>query len=115
MGTDSEDDDDQIGMQGKRNKLSGRRNKAGNDRMGGDYDEEDDFDHDGFMEQMLADMHSAQEEEVIKQGLMKKKQAEEDERQEKEKNLKEAEYNDNQYWKTNESYDIDDLLDEYDN
>ena len=75
MGTDSDEDDDQIRMSGK-NKLQNRRGRMGNKEGGlNDYqDEDDDFDHDGFMEQMLADMHSAQEEESIKQGLAKKQQ-----------------------------------------
>jgi len=74
MGTDSEEDEDQIRMSGK-NKLSNRRGRMGGKNENGlnDYqDEDDDFDHDGFMEQMLADMHSAQEEESIKQELAKK-------------------------------------------
>lgn len=55
-GSDSEDDEDQMRMQG-RNKLQKRRKDVSNDLNNDAYDEEEDFDHDGFMEQMLADMH----------------------------------------------------------
>jgi hypothetical protein len=100
-GSDSDEEDD-IRMHG-RNKLQNRRERVGEGNRG-DYDDEDDFDHDGFMEQMLAEMHTAQEEEMIKKEQLKKQMMEDQERQEAEKYLKEAEYGQNQFWKLEENF-----------
>ena len=62
---------------------------------------------------MLAEMHSAQEEEQIKQEQLKKQQKEEEARLEYEKALKEAVYGENQFWKIESDLDIDDLMKDY--
>lgn len=112
LGSESDEEED-VNMQG-RNKLSSRKGKGGNEKNDG-YDEEDDFDHDGFMEQMLAEMHSAQEEEQLIADKKKKEKQEEEDREENERGVKQAKYNENQFWKVNDSYDLDDLMADYEN
>ena len=55
----------------------GVKNVNGKERDGlpirGDDEEDEDFDHDGFMEQMLHDMHSAQDEELKNAEQIKQK------------------------------------------
>lgn len=114
LGSDS-DEDDELTMQG-RNKLSNRRGKTAQEGNKNDgYDEEDDFDHDGFMEQMLAEMHVAQEEEQQVAEKKKKQQLDEESKAENEKAVKQSVFGENQFWSLNDSYDLDDLMEDYDN
>jgi hypothetical protein len=112
-GTDSEEDEDHR-LDGT-NRLGNRRGRVNDGNRNEGYDEEEDFDHDGFMEQMLAEMHSAQEEELNKQGQSKKQQEEEKERLEYEQSMKDSKFHENQFWKVNEGYDLEDLLADYEN
>ena len=75
--------------------------KDGKDRHGArglpmnDMDDDDEYDHDNFMEQMLNDMHQAQDEELKSAEQMKKQVEEQLEKERHEQSIKDAVFNDN--------------------
>jgi len=58
-------------------------------------------------------MHSAQEEESSKQEQVKRQNQEDQDKLDLEKSLKEAVFNESNFWKVEEAYSLDDLLSEY--
>ena len=107
---DEDQQDEQLaGLQQRRGRVTGRdRGKQG------DNDEEND-DCDGIMEQLLVDMQRAQEEEMALQDEIRKQEELERERLEQEKQMADAKYHENQFWKTDDPFSLDDIMGDYEN
>lgn len=79
-----------------------------------DSDEEDD--QDNIMDRMLNDIQQLQEEHSYNDEILKKELEDQLEKEKEEQALKDAEYGNNQFWDNNKSdnqYDIDNLMDDY--
>ena len=109
---DVDSGDDGMALGGRRNRVVQRRRGAAEDNKEDDEDE-DEFSHDDFMEQMMKDMANQQNDDQDKEDDLRAQIREEDQRAEKERQSKEAEFGENQFWQTGETYDIDQLLEDY--
>jgi len=114
QGDSSEDDEDESGkgVNVHRRKRGGNQDEEEN--KGGDSlaDDDDDFDHDNFMEKMLSDMHVQQEDDEARARELEDQIKREEADAARKADEKKAKFTDNNFWRTNpeEQFDIDDLM-----
>lgn len=89
----SEDEDHFQGLQNPRGRVTDRKRCPKDGR-----DDHDEFDHDHFMEELMATMHGQEEDEQRKKAELRREIQEEEDKAELEKQLKVAKYNENQFW-----------------